>query len=274
MPTTKINNVNLYWEVLGQHGDPLVFVHGSWGDHNNWASVVNDLSENFRVLTYDRRGHSKSERPRHQGSAEEDVSDLNALIEYLNFSPAHIVGNSGGAAIALKMAARRPDMFRTLVIHEPPLFGLLKKVNEAQPMLSVVKERIAAVIDLIATNEYEQAARVFVETIAFGPGTWQGLPEQVKQTFIYNAPTFLDEIRDPDNLEFDPSKLSVFDKPALLTHGTESPPFFIMGLDIIGNSIPHAKRFAFAGAGHVPHMSHPEQYIQTIKQFCLSYEKV
>jgi pimeloyl-ACP methyl ester carboxylesterase len=274
MPTTKINQVNLYWEILGQEGDPLVFVHGSWGDHHNWDGVKEELSKSFRVLTYDRRGHSKSERTSHQGSAEEDVSDLIALIEHLNFSPAHIVGNSGGAAIVLKTAARRHDIFKTLVVHEPPLFGLLKNVDEAQPMLEVVEQRIHAVVDLIATNEYEQAAKLFVETIAFGPGAWAGLPEHVKQTFIYNAPTFLDEIRDPGNLEFDSSKLGRFDKPALLTHGTNSPPFFIMGLDIIAKALINAKRFVFEGAGHVPHMSHPNQYIQNVQQFCSSYQQL
>jgi pimeloyl-ACP methyl ester carboxylesterase len=268
MPTTKINHVNLYWEILGLEGDPLVLVHGSWGDHNNWNAVVDELSRTFRVLTYDRRGHSKSERPQHQGSADEDVSDLIALIEYLNFLPAHIAGNSGGAAVVLKTAARRPDIFKTLVIHEPPLFGLLKHIDEAQPMLKVVEERIRVVADLVATNECEQAAKLFVETIAFGPGAWQQLPDRVRQTFIYNAPTFLDEIHDPDNLEFDLSKLSGFDKPSLFSNGTKSPPFFLMCLDEIAKSLPHAKRFVFDGAGHVPHMSHPEQYVQTLKQFC------
>ena len=274
MPTTKINDVNLYWEVLGQEGDPLVFVHGSWGDHYNWNPVADELSKNFRVLTYDRRGHSKSERPPHQGSALEDVYDLISLIEYLNFSPAHIVGNSGGAAIVLKTATIRPDVFKTLVVHEPPLFGLLKNIDEAQPMLKVVQERIGSVVDLIATNEYEQAAKLFVETIAFGPGAWQALPDHVKQTFIFNAPTFLDEIHDPNNLEFDLSGLLHFDKPALLTHGTESPPFFLMALNIISKAIPNAKRLIFEGAGHVPHMSHPQQYMQTLKQFCTSYQEV
>jgi pimeloyl-ACP methyl ester carboxylesterase len=273
MPTSKVNHVNLYLEVSGQKGDPLVFVHGSWGDHHNWDAVVDELSKNFRVLTYDRRGHSKSERIQEQGSAEEDVSDLIALIEHLNFTPAHIVGNSGGAAIVLKTAARRPDVFKTLVVHEPPLFGLLKNIDEAQPMLKIVEERIKAVVDLIATNEYEQAAKLFVETIAFGPGAWQGLPDHVKQTFIYNAPTFLDEVKDPDNLELDTSKLSSFNKPALLTHGTQSPPFFPMCLNIIAKAFTDPKRFVFEGAGHVPHMSHPQQYVQNLKQFCINYQE-
>jgi len=108
MSSDKINGIDLYWELTGSKGAPLVLVHGSWGDHHNWDSVVTELSKTFRVLTYDRRGHSKSERLNEQGNIEEDVSDLIALIEYLNLSPAYIAGNSGGAAIALRTAARRP----------------------------------------------------------------------------------------------------------------------------------------------------------------------
>lgn len=274
MPFTKINDCNLYWEISGDKGDPMILVHGSWGDHDNWSSVVKELSENFRVVTYDRRGHSKSERPQAQGSAEEDIADLISLIQYLGIPPAHIVGNSGGAAIVLKTATVQPQVFKTLVVHEPPLFALLRDIEEAQPMLKIVEGRIGAVVGLIATNEFEQAAKLFVETIAFGPGAWQKLPEHVKQRFIYNAPTFLDEIQDPGNLEFDTSTLPGFDKPALLTYGTESPPFFPMVLTIIANALPQARRFVFGGAGHVPHMSHPKQYTETLKQFCESFDRV
>lgn len=74
MPIDKINDVNLYWELAGRKGEPLVLVHGSWGDHHNWDGVVSELSKTFRVLTYDRRGHSKSERREAQGNMEEDNS--------------------------------------------------------------------------------------------------------------------------------------------------------------------------------------------------------
>ena len=265
MPTTAINGVNIYWEVLGQEGI-LSFLFMVPGAIIKSESCVDELSKSFRVLTYDRRGHSKSERPMGQGSTEEDVDDLVALVEYLNFAPAHIAGNSGGAAIVLKTASKRPDIFKSLIVHEPPLFGVLKNVVEAKPMLEVVEGRINAVVDLIETNEYEQAAKLFVETIAFGPGAWEPLPYAIKQRFIFNAPTFLDEIRDPSNLEFDIPSLSGFHGAALLTHGSESPPFFTMALNLIAQAVPQAKRLEFKGAGHVPHLSHPEQYVQTIRR--------
>jgi pimeloyl-ACP methyl ester carboxylesterase len=270
MPVDTINGVKLYWELHGSQGEPLVFVHGSWGDHHNWNLVAVELSQTFRVLTYDRRGHSQSERINRQGSIKEDVADLVALIEHLQLAPAHIVGNSGGAAVTLKTAAQHADLFRTMVVHEPALFGILKDVPEAQPYLNEVNSRIAAVTSLLERGENESAAKRFVETIAFGTGAWEKLPSNAKKTFIYNAPTFLDETKDPGSLELNLAELSEFTKPCLLTSGTQSPPFFLMVLDQLAKALPQAKRKTLEGAGHVPHLSHPEQYIRIVKEFCLT----
>lgn len=269
MATSKINGVNLYWERHGMQGPPLIFIHGSWGDHHNWDGVVEDLSKCFAVITYDRRGHSQSERPEGQGTLEEDVSDLIALAGHLKVVPAHIAGNSGGAAVALKAATRMPELFRTLVVHEPPLFGLLKDLPEAQPLLETAGSRIDAVGRLIEKNEYEQAARLFVETIAFGAGAWDTLPEKVRETFVYNAPTFLDETKDPESLEINTRAFSNFTKPVLLSGGTTSPPFFKMVLEQLNRLLPGAERKIFDGAGHVPHLSHPTDYMAAVKEFCL-----
>jgi pimeloyl-ACP methyl ester carboxylesterase len=122
MPTTQVNGIHIHWEINGAIGDPVVLVHGSWGDHQNWAPVVPALSRAFRVLTSDRRGHSRSERPVGQGSVREDVADLAALLNELGHGPAHIIGNSFGASIVLRLAAERADLFRSAIAHEPPLW--------------------------------------------------------------------------------------------------------------------------------------------------------
>lgn len=269
MPVDKINGVRLYWEMHGEEGEPLVLVHGSWGDHHNWNAVVPELAKTFRVVTYDRRGHSLSERLSEQGNTEEDVSDLFALVEHLQLAPAHIVGNSFGAAIILKAAARRPDVFRTLVIHEPPLFGIIRDEHFLNNLLPVLNSRIEAVMELIAGRKEEAAAELFVETVALGEGSWQKLPPEAKETFVFNASTFYDENRDPGSLQMDTTGLIGFRKPALLTNGTQSPPFFLQVVETLLQSLPHAERRIFAGAGHVPHMSHPEEYAEVVKSFCL-----
>jgi len=86
--------------------------------------VVSALAESFRVLAYDRRGRSASERPAGQGSVFEDVDDLAGLIDELGLAPAHVAGNSAGAAIVLDALAA---LWQTGAVdqrdRERPFFG-------------------------------------------------------------------------------------------------------------------------------------------------------
>jgi pimeloyl-ACP methyl ester carboxylesterase len=267
MSTSRIAGIRIYWEINGSLGEPIVLVHGSWGDSQNWATVVPALSRSFRVLTYDRRGHSRSERPAGQGSVREDVADLATLLEELRHSPAHVVGNSFGASIVLRLAAERPELFRSLIVHEPPLFGLLKDEPDATHALAAVQERITTVVSVLSSGDLKAGARQFVETIAFGPGAWSELPQEVRDTFVNNAPTWLDEVHDPEALELDLSGLRGFTAPALLTIGDQSPPFFPLVVNRVATAMPHAKMHTYAGAGHVPHLSHPEEYVRVVTEF-------
>ena len=81
MATATVNGVELFYEMSGSGDIPIVVVHGSWSSHHNWDRVVPGLAKSFRVLAYDRRGHSQSQRLTGQGSVREDVADLAALIE-------------------------------------------------------------------------------------------------------------------------------------------------------------------------------------------------
>jgi pimeloyl-ACP methyl ester carboxylesterase len=266
MSTVRVNGVDLYYELSGS-GEPLVLVHGSWGDHHNWDPVVASLSESFRVLAYDRRGHSASERPAGQGSVFEDADDLAALIDELELAPAHIAGNSFGAVVVLRAAIRSPEVFRSLIAHEPPLFPLLAG-TELEPALEEVQRRIAAVVGPLEAGDHEGAARLFADTIAFGPGAWdQQLTSEMRDVFITNAPTWLDEVHDPDALQMDLEALGGFDGPALLTSGTESAPFFAPVVDMVAERLPRSERVTIEGADHVPHISVPERYVELVRTF-------
>lgn len=266
MPLARINDVDLYYEIAGEGEEPIVLVHGSWVDHETWALVVPLLAESFRVLTYDRRGHSQSEPPSGEGTFDQDVADLAALIEHLDFAPAVLVGNSYGAIVALGLAARRPELIRRLSIHEPPLFGLLAGDPAYEPILQDVNRQTGVILDLIQRGDAAGGAERFVE-MALGPGSWAHLPPPVQQTFIRNASTFLDESRDPAGTTPDREALSRFTKPVRVSYGTQSPPFFPAIAARIQAVIPGADLQAFPGAGHVPHFSHPREFVQTVREF-------
>ena len=261
MATAKVNGVRLFYETSGTSGVPLVLVHGSWTSHAGWRLVVPDSGRVFRVLTFDRRGHSASERPEGQGSVHDDVADLTALIEHLQLGPTWVAGNSFGGSITLRLAAERPDLLRGVIAHEPPLLSLLAGNLEMEPLVGAVRDRIAAVVDRIVSGDHAGAAEQFVETVALGPGAWVQLPPEAQQIMIVNAPTFLDEANDPDQLAIDLGGLAGFPKPALLTKGTLSPPMFAPIVDQIATAMRAADLHVFPTASHIPHVTHPEDYV-------------
>jgi pimeloyl-ACP methyl ester carboxylesterase len=84
---------------------------------------------------------------------------------------------------------------------------------------------------------------------------------------INNAPTFLDETRDPEVLGIDTEALSNFRGPVLLSDGSETAPFFTMVLDKLAGVLPNATRKKIAGSGHAPHWTHPQEYVAEITEF-------
>ena len=267
MATIAVNGVQLFYELSGTGAIPLVLVHGSWSSHHSWDRVVPGLAKSFRVLAYDRRGHSESQRSSAQDSIREDVADLAALVEHLGLAPAWVAGNSFGGSITLRLAAERPDLLRGVIAHEPPLLSLLADDLAVAPMLEDARRRIGAVVERIAAGDHAGAAEQFVETVALGPGTWVLLPPDLQRTFIENAPTYLGEANDPEQLAFDLDRIKAFPRPVLLTSGDRSPPMFAPVIAKLAKALPSIEVRTFRGAGHIPQATHPDAYVEAIVAF-------
>jgi pimeloyl-ACP methyl ester carboxylesterase len=65
-------------------------------------------------------------------------------------------------------------------------------------------------------------------------------------------------------------RLSAFRSPALLSSGGQSPPFFPLVVQRIAQALPHARQNVFQQAGHVPHVTHPVEYIRVVTEFIQS----
>lgn len=270
MPYVEANGVRLFYESTGE-GEPLVFAHGSWGDHHNWDLVAPSFAGSFRVIAYDRRGHSDSERPASQGSFDEDADDLAALIVALGIRPAFVVGNSGGSIIALKTAIRHPEVIRALVVHEPPAVKLLDGKPEFAAALAGFDSRIQPVAELLSEQRWEEAAKLFANTLAIGPEAWESsMTPQLRATFVRNAPTFWDELHDADGLNLDLDQLAAFPRPVLLTAGSASAPFFAAVAAAIAAAVPAVRYQLLEGVDHVPHLSAPDLYLQRVTGFLAS----
>ena len=264
MPLREVNGVRLLVEESGS-GDPLVLVHGSWDDRQVWALIEDDLARRFRVVSYDRRGHTGSEDGAERGSRRDDEDDLAALIETLGLAPAHVVANSFGSSIALGLAARQPQLFRTLCAHEPPLVSLAAD----DPAVATFGAAVTPVLELIGRGEPEAAAREFVE-IVLGPGAWEMLPERERATMVRNADTFAGEALDPAWADIDLDALSGISVPVLFTQGDRSPPMFAAIIARLSAATDSAEVRTLPGAGHVPHATHPADYVAVVSRFAAS----
>lgn len=258
----RLNGVRLLVAESGS-GDSLVLVHGSWDDRKVWALIEEDLARRFRVVSYDRRGHTGSEDSAEPGTRRDDEEDLAELIESLGLVPANVVANSFGASIALGLAARRPEVFGTLCAHEPPLLALVAD----DPVVADVGEALAPVLELIERGEAEAAARDFVENIALGPGAWDMMSQQERASAAANAHTFAGEARDPAWAEIDLDALGSIAFPVLLTQGDQSPPFFSKIIARLAEAINGAEVRTVTGSGHVPHITHPAEYLSVVSRF-------
>jgi pimeloyl-ACP methyl ester carboxylesterase len=268
MSTTMANGVEIYFETTGT-GDCLVLTHGSWTDGTGWDRVVAGLAERYEVVVWDRRGHSRSQAGDGPGSRAEDAADLAALIEQVSSAPVHVAGNSYGAIVTLTLLTARPDLVATATVHEPPLWGLLEGTRDQALVdaLSAADADLALVRDLIRSGDHRDAAEHFIEHVALGPGMWDQLPEPFRALLEANAPTFLDELADQTALSIDTAALATTTVPLLMTYGTESPKLFPAVIAELVKLVPTARLEVLDGAGHIPHSTHPEDWIARLIAF-------
>jgi pimeloyl-ACP methyl ester carboxylesterase len=244
-------------------GPTVVLVHGGWIDRRTWDLLVPYLTSQHEVVRYDRRGHSRSPWvgpvPRRQ-----DEDDLASLLE-LFASPAHVVANSYGASIALGLASRRPELMASLAVHEPPLLGVGRPGTDLYLARPAVLAQLDQVASEIRRGRPEDGARRFVEEVALGPGWWALLPLDVQATMVANAHTFVGMLADPgwDGLAMAPPP----SLPLLLSDGAASPAMFHQITAALAALVPHARLLRIAGAGHVPHTTHPAEYAAALTHF-------
>ncbi len=115
MPTQRIGDIELYYEVAGQ-GQPMVFVHGLGSSTRDWENQVSFFARYFQTITFDLRGHGKTDKPSGPYTMAQMTEDCIALLRALNTGPAHIVGLSLGGMLAFEIALRAPDLYKTMTI--------------------------------------------------------------------------------------------------------------------------------------------------------------
>jgi pimeloyl-ACP methyl ester carboxylesterase len=115
----EVNGTTLYVEVRGQ-GPPFLMIPGTPGYSGHYVPVAELLSDEFTVVTYDRRGNSRSPRPPGWASTSvrEQAEDAAGLLQSLDLAPAAAFGLSSGGGILIDLVLRRPELLTGAVFHE------------------------------------------------------------------------------------------------------------------------------------------------------------
>lgn len=116
MPVLPGPDGSLYFTDSSTGGDAVVFLHPASGSADSWVHQVGEFaSAGFRVVTYDRRGTSRSPRGEAVDSVG-DVADLHRLLDRLRVDAAHLVAAAGGGPIALEYSLLHPERVTSLVL--------------------------------------------------------------------------------------------------------------------------------------------------------------
>lgn len=116
MATIEVNQVELHYHEVGTGKETLVFSHGYLMNHTMFEQQIAVFKDHFRCIAFDHRGHSQSEVTQSGYDLDNLVTDAIGLIEGLNLGPVHFVGMSTGGFVGMRIALRRPDLLRSLVL--------------------------------------------------------------------------------------------------------------------------------------------------------------
>jgi pimeloyl-ACP methyl ester carboxylesterase len=242
MPDIQLPAIRLYYEERGE-GAPILCIHGTSSSALVWESADQQLARLGRVIAYDRRGCTRSQRPDpyHATSVAEHADDAAALLEALSATPAIVIGRSYGGEVATDLALRYPDRVRALVLLE----GASRRLTpEARQWEEELTRRVLAA----AGQGIDTVAEAMLRSV-LGDAAWEHLPESMQRLFVDNGPAILAECRG-GALDVDAAALSAIAQPALLVAATDSPPVFRHVTDALAAALPDA-RTALVGGGHL-----------------------
>lgn len=159
-----LRDARLYYEATGS-GPVLLFIAGASGDGGWFEPTARRLADSYRVVTYDRRNHSRS--PRVAGwertSVDQQADDAAALLRFLGVESALVFGTSSGATIAMNLALRHRALVRASVLHEPPKIGILPQRDRLRDEL---RQKMALAVK---TGGYERAMADFMAWLSDVP---------------------------------------------------------------------------------------------------------
>jgi pimeloyl-ACP methyl ester carboxylesterase len=261
-----VKGVNLRWFVGGS-GSPVVLVHGLGGAASNWVELAPELARDRRVVAVDLPGHGGSSPLPALPNLEPFADRLALVLEREEATPAVVVGHSLGCVVALRLAIRRPDLVRGLVLCSAAGIGsttrrarhALAVSSLVQPgrLLAPFRNRIArsALLRAIVWGSWATPDGTAVSPVATH-GLLEG-PALHTDTTSASAALVGEDPR---------VDLERIDCPCLLIWGARDPQV------PIDDAFEYARRLraplrTIAGAGHLVIVERPEACLDAIRGF-------
>ena len=253
MPFTRINGAKLHYEDSGGDGEVIVFSHGLLHSCRMFDPQVVALSGHYRCVAYDHRGQGQSEVPSGSVVAIETVyEDAVALIESLGVGPVHFVGLSMGGFVGMRLAARRPDLLRSVV--------LLETAADEEPRQNLPKY---TVLKWLARTLGVGVVARRVMPILFGP-TFLSDPLRRAEVRLWrdrlstNKRNIYKAVNGVLKRSSVVHELGAITCPALVIHGDEDKAIVLSRGQALCDGIAGATMVTIAGAGHSSTIEQPD----------------
>jgi len=149
--TLRVPGADLFYRTQGS-GPLLLLIQGGPGDADGTHGIAGRLVKHYTVLTYDRRGLSRStlDDPGEVPGIGTHADDVHRLLADVTSEPVAVFGTSFGAYLGLELVSRHPEQVKLLVAHEPPATQFLSDEKETLARLDAISsdEEAAALLGL------------------------------------------------------------------------------------------------------------------------------
>ncbi|MEV0201183.1 alpha/beta hydrolase [Nonomuraea sp. NPDC050691] len=267
MSFLRVPGATLCYEVQGS-GPLLLISQSGEGDAGRSVDLVRHLTGAYTVVTYDRRGLSRStlDDPSRGVTLQEHADDVAALLTALADGPAAMLGCSLGASIGLRLAVSDPALLSVLVAHEPVSPWLLPPADEARH-----REELVTIQRRFREDGWQIAVKEAVATLGIDPGsrdTEPGLtPQPMDAQRVRNIEFWLgQEFTAIIGDRLDPAAVAASPVRILPATGSATPSHVYDHrcsarlADLLGTAVA-----VFPG-GHNGNTSHPRAYAARLRE--------
>lgn len=262
MPAQTVAGFPVYWQEMGSGTQPGLLIHCSLAQSGVWGRMMGHLDGLITAKAFDLPGHGRSG----DWVEKADFQTIScAIAAALLSGPAHIIGHSFGATIALRLAVEKPELLESLTLIEPVYFAATK----GTPAFTQYLADFAPFVAAIKSGELSRAAAAF--TAIWGTGvSWQDMSENQKSDVtgrIHMIAAGNSAIFEDAAGVLSDGRLEKLNMPVLLLQGNESPPVISAILDVLDQRIPNTKRAVIAGAAHMAPVTHAKAVAEQISAF-------